>query len=172
MYFVGCMTHVSTSITIRQINLENEVSGQSHSDLGEIRGRYRISRKGGRGLSRVWIFHTWTFHSGTNHVVHGQNPSRHNGCRGGQNAGHFMGQEGQNANLIKTLNMYGTNHVVHGQNPSRQNAGGQNASQNCRGRQNAGHFMAQEGKMSILSKHLMCCTYGQELKMPLAEKSL
>ena len=32
-----------------------------------IRGRYRISRKGGRGLSRVWIFHTWTFCSGTYH---------------------------------------------------------------------------------------------------------
>ena len=45
-----------------------------------FRGRYRISRKGGRGLSRVWIFHTWTFCSGTYHAVHGQNV-------GGQNTG-------------------------------------------------------------------------------------
>ena len=36
------------------------------------RGRYRISRKRGRGVSRVWIFHTWKFCSGTYHVVHGQ----------------------------------------------------------------------------------------------------
>ena len=44
------------------------------------RGRYRISQKWGRGLSRVWIFHTWTFCSGTYHAVHGQNV-------GGQNTG-------------------------------------------------------------------------------------
>ena len=68
---------------------------------------------GGGGLLRVWvwIFHTWTFRSGTNHVVHRQNPSGQNDgvqtpvkiAGGRQNAGHFIGQEGQNANLIKTL---------------------------------------------------------------------
>ena len=55
------------------------------------RGRYRISRKGGRGLSRVWIFHTWTFCSGTYHAVHGQNvggqntggPNASQNCKGG-----------------------------------------------------------------------------------------
>ena len=82
------------------------------------RGRYRISRKGGRGLSRVWIFHTWTFCSGTYHAVHGQNvggqntggPNASQNCKGGgggggggQNAVHFMGQGGQNAYLNKTL---------------------------------------------------------------------
>ena len=37
-------------------------------------------------------------------------------------------------------------------NPSRQNAGGQNTSQNCRGGQNAGHFMGQEGQNANLIK--------------------
>ena len=66
---------------------------------------------GGRGLSQVWIFHTWTFHSGTNNAVHGQSPSGQNAggqntcqnCRRGQNTSHFMGQEGQNANLINLI---------------------------------------------------------------------
>ena len=43
---------------------------------------------GGHGLSWVWIFHTWTFCSGTYHAVHGQNV-------GGQNTG------GQNAKLAR-----------------------------------------------------------------------
>ena len=46
--------------------------------------------KGG-GLSRVWIFHTWTFCSGTYHAVHGQNvggqntggPNASQNCKGG-----------------------------------------------------------------------------------------
>ena len=51
-----------------------------------------------------------TFCQGTNHTVHGQNTSGQNAggqntnqnCRGGQNTGYFMGQEGQNTNLLKT----------------------------------------------------------------------
>ena len=41
-------------------------------------------KRGGRGLSRVWIFHPWTFCSGTYHTVHGQNVGGQN--TGGQNA--------------------------------------------------------------------------------------
>ena len=68
--------------------------------------------KGGAGgLSRVWIFHTWTFCSETYHAVDRQNVDGQNtegqnaseNCKGGQNAGHFIGQGEQNANLIKTL---------------------------------------------------------------------
>ena len=62
------------------------------------------------GLSRVWIFYTRTFRSGTNHMVHGQNPSGKMPVdktlvkiAGSQNASHFMGQEGENADLMKTL---------------------------------------------------------------------
>ena len=69
----------------------------SESVLYIYRGRYRISRKGGRGVSRVWIFHTWTFCSGTYCAVHGQNTGGQNAsrnCKGEQNAGHFMGQGG------------------------------------------------------------------------------
>ena len=43
----------------------------------------------------------------------------------------------------------------------RDIAGGQNASMNYKGGQNAGHFMGQEGKMLILSKHFIYCTDGQ-----------
>ena len=56
-----------------------------------------MSRKGGRGVSRVWIFHTWTFCSGTYCAVNGQNTGGQNAsrnCKGEQNAGHFMGQGG------------------------------------------------------------------------------
>ena len=65
---------------------------------------------GGRELSRVWIFHALTFCSRIYmyHAMHGQtvgglSPGGQNAsqnCKGGQNAGHFMGQGGQNANLI------------------------------------------------------------------------
>ena len=57
-------------------------------------------------MSRVRIFHTWTFFSGTYHSVHGQHTGGQNAsqnCKGGQNAGHFMEQGGQNANIIKTF---------------------------------------------------------------------
>ena len=57
-------------------------------------------------MSRVRIFHTWTFCSGTYHAVHGQHTGGQNAsqnCKGGQNAGHFMEQGGQNANIIKTF---------------------------------------------------------------------
>ena len=73
-----------------------------------------IFRKGGGGLcglTWVWIFHTWPFCSVTYHEVHGQNVGGQNTgghntsqkCKGGQNAGHFMGQRRQNADLTKTL---------------------------------------------------------------------
>ena len=70
------------------------------------RGRYRIPQKRGRGVSRVWIFHTWTFCGGIYHAVHGQHTGGQNAsqnCKGGQNAGHFMEQGGQYANIIKTF---------------------------------------------------------------------
>ena len=41
-------------------------------------GQIQDFPKGGRGLSGVWIFHTWTFCSGIYHTVHGQNVSRQN----------------------------------------------------------------------------------------------
>ena len=34
-------------------------------------------------------------------MVHGQNASQN--CKGGQNAGHFIGQGGKNVDLIKTV---------------------------------------------------------------------
>ena len=46
-----------------------------------------------------------------------------------------------------------TYHAVHGQTVGGQNPGGQNATQNCKGGQNAGHFKGQGGP--ILSKHLI-----------------
>ena len=53
--------------------------------------------------------------------------------------------------------------TVHGQNVSGQNPGGQNASQNCKG---GGDKMLailrdKEGKMPILSKHLIYDSDGQ-----------
>ena len=51
--------------------------------------------------------------------------------------------------------------MVHGQNVGGQNTGGQNASQNCKGGQNAVHFMGQGGKMPILTKHFIYDTDSQ-----------
>ena len=73
------------------------------------RGRYRISRKRGRGLTLVMdiscldIFVTrhitrCTDKMSADKILGGQNASQN--CKGGQNAGHFKGQGGQNANLI------------------------------------------------------------------------
>ena len=64
--------------------------------------------KGGqRRLSWVWIFYTWTFRSGKNHVVHKQNPSRQNASgqntSGGQNTGHFMDRKDKMPILSKHL---------------------------------------------------------------------
>ena len=44
-----------------------------------------------------------TYHAVHRQNVSGQNPGGQNtsqNCKGGQNAGHFKGQGGQNANLI------------------------------------------------------------------------
>ena len=49
----------------------------------QIQGFPKGGGGGGRGMSRVWIFHTSTFCRVTNHVVHGQDPSGQHG--GGQN---------------------------------------------------------------------------------------
>ena len=57
-------------------------------------------------MSQAWIYHTWRFCSGTYRTVHGQHTGGQNAsrnCKGGQNAGHFMEQGGQNANIIKTF---------------------------------------------------------------------
>ena len=73
------------SYYINDFYFVNELPKLFDEDKVEIcRGRYRISQKGGRGLSQVWIFHTWIFCSRTYHAVHGQNVGGQN--IGGQNA--------------------------------------------------------------------------------------
>ena len=65
-----------------------------HLKTLKLRGRYRISRKRGRGVSRVRIFHTWTFCSGTYHAVHGQHTGGQNAsqnCKGGTKCWPFYG---------------------------------------------------------------------------------
>ena len=72
-----------------------------------------FSERGGVGCREYGYFILGHFVAGTYHAVHrqnvgsqntgGQNASRT--CKGGQNAGPFMGQGGQNANLFKILYM-------------------------------------------------------------------
>ena len=83
VYCGHCVFQSDAKIVHRQTIYGPGLSMGCFYGLMPYRGTYRIFPKGGRGLSQVWIFHTWTFRSGTNHVVYRQNTSRQNA--GGQN---------------------------------------------------------------------------------------
>ena len=83
------------------------------SYLGDFRGRYRISRKGGVGcrgygyfilaLSVVGHITRCTDKMSVDKILGDQTPIKIARRGRGQNAVHFMGQGGQNAYLNKTL---------------------------------------------------------------------
>ena len=54
----------------------------------------------------------------------------------------------------QTMHFGPIKNVVCGQNAVEQNAGGQNASQICIGRQNAGRFLGRVDKMPVSSSHI------------------